>query len=433
MNDFKDAIDKTLDEFKRMKPAESVHQATGVEETTQESVETSGTLAVRTMRLPNDAQRLFNSIFGQYDIQRHELQQDFLEGEEVFRCDREIGNEKVSYYLPKDIVDKKMPSLEGMGIAFYLTVKMGLEQGTRKVSFTLTEKAERMGYTKEQIKEGGSLYGHLDRRERAVAGMTVYKKIKGNKAKGEKDIEIIGNPCTLTKKGSGKGAIYEQTISEVFTQGINFETGVIDTPHTTFPVQLMTDRTMPRCERNIRATLQMFIGLRSMHPVNGSTLLEWAKLSKRDMGRKAMREKTYEMIMKTFKDMGFQLIRTEGQDRHKDFRKWKFHFKAPEGKKAQQSEFTFMNSPEVQQWIDRVVIWQMDDVHYSKQKGRKLTEPEIREYYTNTVRAYGFKTVSELWERTQRTTDPSPTHFWNELKKLKEQRAVDNLLKGEKE
>ena len=50
-------------------------------------------------------------------IQKKDLQQDFIEGKDVFRYEAEGKYVKVTYYVPKEIVDGKMPSFIGAASA----------------------------------------------------------------------------------------------------------------------------------------------------------------------------------------------------------------------------------------------------------------------------------------------------------------------------
>lgn len=412
MNDLRALVSNSLAEIQKRNPGLAV-SADPIKEAGKDSATTAGTLSIRTLAMPNSLRRMHNDIFGDYKIQRGELTPDFFEGEEMFKCVKNSRGASVAYYLAKDVVENKIPSLPYMALAYKVSLSMGFEQGSHKISFTLGDKAEKMGYSKDRIAGGGKIFEQIDRTERALAGTIIHHKTKDLAGK---DIEYIGALCSMKKQGSGKGATYEVTINTDFTTGMNFETGIVETPYTKDPLMLMTNRLMPRAEKNLRTAFNALIGLQKFHPY-GETLLEFARMSKRDSRRKALRKKTFDLALKILKEMGFKFVSVDHKG-SKDFRKWQFHFKPPSAKKAKQSEFTFINSAEAQKLIAEFVAWQCKDAHYGK-AGATLTDDKIRDQITNTIRGYGFEKVKGLFEAVNRTTDPSPKHFWNEIKALK--------------
>ena len=75
------------------------------------------------------------------------------------------------------------------------------------------------------------------------------------------------------------------------------------------------------------------------------------------------------------------------------------------------------NKADQEELIKTIFEWQNRPI-------QGITKPpeELLKQITNTVRAYGVETVSEIYERTANGVKPSTYDFWQEIKELKRQK-----------
>lgn len=289
-----------------------------------------------------------------------QLKFNFSEGEELYRYEYKAKGINYKWIIPKELLDKKgapIPSL--MQKSFFVSIGMGLEQGSRTIRFTLGEKLKYMGYNTEDTEKNPAVFNNLKTAEAGLGSMiTTYDT--------EDKTIILGSPyskITIPKK-KGKGAVYEAVINEEYVKGINFEyekrkalNRPVDPPYKNIPIALITDRKINKYEKNIRMNALRFINQRLLN-ISGATLLSWAGLPKSFESRKAKREEIYLLTIKILSEMGFK--RTGGRHKGKDFRAWQFTFIPPKQRSAQarqeiRPEDTEGNKKKVEELIRGVV------------------------------------------------------------------------------
>jgi len=97
--------------------------------------------------------------------------------------------------------------------------------------------------------------------------------------------------------------------------------------------------------------------------------------------------------------------------------KWKITIYKPTDKAkttAKEKRGVKTNTTEQEELIKTIFEWQNRPI-----QGINKDPDELRQQITNTVRAYGVKTVSEIYKRTANGANPSTYDFWQEIKRLK--------------
>lgn len=328
-------------------------------------------------------------------------------GQEQYSFEVKGPHAKAGIYIPREIIGDKTPSLSLMLRSYYDSVDMATQQGSDTIRFTITDKLKRLGYSDKRRAKGGKIYEEQIAAEKGKAALTLHYE---NDARGKDHIQVIGSLSTIWIEGEGKGTIYTERPNPSFLEGLDFETGKIEGQRIDMPIALLTDRTMSTYERNIRMELLRYIGL-SRLPVYGIKFLQWAGLPPSRLKKKSYREKIYLLVLRVFKDMGFEIQHRDYKGKPKDFRKWLFIIAPPRGRKGKGKGYQALDK-DAKEFIKRFVEWQ-------SRTDKRRSKGEIRRQITNVILADGLEITLDLFEAINRTSDPTPYHFWTERKRRK--------------
>lgn len=276
------------------------------------------------IKLPYPTYETTREAFALQRILPKQLTLNFKEGEEMYSYQKESQSGQVKYWLPKEIVNNKIPSLPLMNKAYLTSWGLAVEQQNPLITFTLGEKMKRLGYTEEQME--GKLLKDLERAERGLAGITFDYKGKGTA--GKRGIEVIGSLYSYIKTGEGKNAVYEAFLNPIFTKGMDFETGQIKGRYIKTSLEDITGK--GHHEKNIRAKVLDFKGISPVR-VYGKKILGWSGISEGKLKRKDKREEIYKLVLKVLKEEGYEKTETDYKGKPKDLREWKFTFKRKRG------------------------------------------------------------------------------------------------------
>ncbi len=376
--------------------------------------------------LPNNFLNFILDIFPGTTIRRNDLSLSVEDGQEIYVWKMESPKGIVTVSLPKMFVEEKdskgrydkIPSLESIKTSFLTAIAMAFEQCSKTIEYTLGEKLERLGYNKSRLGRGGEIYHDTDRIERALFGLAIHYKGKGENPPEHMRHFYSALDIIPGKGKGGKGTLYRATLTNI--DGIDFGTNKVIPPFTKIPFDLIANRTMTHYEKSLRMKLQQFTDLPEFSPY-GETLLEMTDAPKSLLKRLAFRNRMYLMALRVLDEMGFKSKKTDRNKEPLDFRKWRLYFTPPQSKRIKGKEFVQIG-PGAEDFINKFLEWQGRAVHYGRQ-GIQLTPDQIRSRIINTIRAYGFEEVRGIFNAVQRTSEPSPKNFWNSIQELKRRRG----------
>ena len=340
-------------------------------------------------------------------------------GELTYRSYEDI----ISKELGQDAT-KKLPSLGRRGSRLwfsmiYFTKKQG--EGLQG-NFTASELARLWG--RDPVK-GGHIFGDI---RETFFNIVAVSPSYTNKRSGDERVDWgFSFTSSYLIKGEGKEARYHYTmtpealgLTEKWLKG-ELTAGEIKRRggYLAYPLAYLQSG-LSDTEQNFRDYLLKFKG---GYTVKAYTILtDWLKLRKDLLRRRKYCHDLLCDYLENAKKRGeISSYRFKVRDLRDWQNKWKVTIYKPtdtDKAKAKKKRGRRINTAEQEELIETIFEWQNRPA-----QGITMPPDELRKQITNTVRAYGVETISEIYQRTANGLKPSTYQFWQEIKELKRQKA----------
>ena len=354
------------------------------------------------------------------------------EGKKLITYTTKIKGGELTYRFYEGIISKelgqdatkKLPSLGRRASRLWLSmIYFTKKQGEGlKGNFTASELMRLWGGDPDKK---GRLWGDIRQTFfNIVAVMPSYT----NKRSGDERIDWgFAFTSSYLIKGEGKEARYHFTMTpealgltekwlkgELTTEDIKNKGGYL-----AYPLSYLQGG-LDETEQNFRDYLLKFKG---GYTVKAFTILnDWLKLRKDLLRRRTYCHDLLCNYLKNAKKRGeLSSYKFEVRDLRDWRNKWKVTIYKPTAKsktETKQRRGSKTNTAEQEELINTIFEWQSRPI-----QGITTPSEELRKQITNTVRAYGVKTVREIYNRTANGVNPSTYQFWQEIKELKREKA----------
>ena len=355
------------------------------------------------------------------------------EGKKLITYTTKIKGGELTYRFYEGIISKelgqdatkKLPSLGRRASRLWLSmIYFTKKQGEGlKGNFTASELMRLWGGDPDKK---GRLWGDIRQTFfNIVAVMPSYT----NKRSGDERIDWgFAFTSSYLIKGEGKEARYHFTMTpealgltekwlkgELTTEDIKNKGGYL-----AYPLSYLQGG-LDETEQNFRDYLLKFKG---GYTVKAFTILnDWLKLRRDLLRRRSYCHQLLYHYLKNAKQRGEITSYKFEVKGLADWRnKWKVTiYKPTEESKAKYKANKGFSRAEQKELIETIFEWQSRPA-----QGITKQPEELRKQITNTIRAYGVKAVSKIYNRTANGANPSTYQFWQEIKRLKKEK-MSNL------